>query len=494
MASFLCRGKGCGNTFTDLDSLKLHLNASPGCKTKKIYSSSHSTAVGGSSKGKASSPSTPAASNQVAIPRKGSSVPVANAVVVSKELSSANSALSGVNLQPVTIGQSIVSMALKCEGEDLVVKLMYIEKYIERKAILVSDTTMYGALLKFNGYDDYFALCNEISNGTRFLAKCRIEWPLKKEKEIVLNYISKVEDINTDDERPFEGPPIAAVLSSNKTKLLVLRGVNSCNSNFVDFKYFLSAQWQNVSDAELPKILENFRRDLSGFRTEELESIASMDFCHQHELPLLKINLSNYRKSNIAKELCDIATAELNNRYGTGYREPHVKCDLPSGKYGYNSHQKRLETSMEVALRELKEEAGIPASRLQYLGRKDMLSPSTGKYGSVRRAVFFFSPMDKLDISLEKGCYNGSSWVDVDHIKASLNFSFEDSPFQSIGRFCEIKSCHHESSFDSYLDALKYTDAVVEESDVGAFNQYTKKPGSWRDSKSSDKDGPWRKV
>jgi len=157
-SSFRCRGCSCN--FADLANLKLHLNASPVCKTKKMSFSSPSNALGGSSNGKASSASaspSASASNAVAIiPRKGSSVPLANAVVVSKKVSSANdlmngvcSALSGMSLQPIgTPGtKTVFKVQVAQQIPVAVAKPKIVEKKINKQVVLVIDesSSMYGS-------------------------------------------------------------------------------------------------------------------------------------------------------------------------------------------------------------------------------------------------------------------------------------------------------------------------------------------------------------
>jgi len=107
-SSFLCRCCSCN--FADEANLKRHLNASPACKTKKVTSSSSSNVVAHvplSKKVHSSSSSAVAVvPNAVAIvPRNGNApLALANSMVMSKKVLSAshlmNDAFSAMNLQP----------------------------------------------------------------------------------------------------------------------------------------------------------------------------------------------------------------------------------------------------------------------------------------------------------------------------------------------------------------------------------------------------------
>ena len=345
--------------------------------------------------------------------------------------------------------------------EECTIKLMCVDTYPEKNEIIVCDSTCYGAVLRFKIGNDFINLCTE---GKRFLAKCKLTSDPSKEK-VILDFVSEEEgEVSKDEE--FEGPPTVGVILKNsqnlQSKILVLRGANT--GKFIRFKYYLEKCWENFNEDDF----DEFETNLPCYRTGELESIASMYFCHHHECPLQKISVSEYKESVIALRLSELATSELNKRYDSNSREPHVKIDLPSGKYDYNIHSKRLENAMETALRELEEEAGISASNLEYLGRQDMVTTSSGNFGKLRRKVFFFQPLknQKLSILLEKS-YIGSSWTDVEHIKASLkSYYSESSFFLSIGRFCE---CIY---LDAFLEALIFKeDNLPDDIEMATFEE-----------------------
>ena len=349
--------------------------------------------------------------------------------------------------------------------------------YLENNQAIVSDASTHGATIET--LPDL-----SIERGQRYAVKLTVKHIKKGKFAFKATSMTLLSEEKKEDISVAEGPSYVVILSASDSpiftrdrplphtaSILMIQGISS--ASFIGLKYMLRQVFKEHHQSNKEKLWElifsySFKWGPT-FRYLELESIATWNFIHAHDFILDRVPtvIKTASDTEHVKKMRAIASAELTRRYAAGERDRDPKVDLPSGKCDIietQSNEFRFESGFEAALRELKEETGLPLTELQYLGS----SRSRARFVSSQFFFFQLRPNSTAKMSA-KDCYVASSWTSAQHIRSYMA-AVEGSPEQ-FGRFDSLRRV---GNAEEIFDALSTISRLPSEEESRTLELLTK--------------------
>lgn len=188
----------------------------------------------------------------------------------------------------------------------------------------IADNSVYGVLLC-----NYTTNWSSLKVGSRITANCQLRAKAGKGNKIVVNF---VEEVAPPAVAPIVmlAPPCAVVLSHSRKEVLMLHSLTG--HAFIEFVYgFMKIVQIYVNnnhatsveaDAAIDALVATVRANLPFYRIAELESIATLDFIHRHEIPMrYKLQAEDVFEVAALPSLAEmrrLAEEEVTKRYSQG--------------------------------------------------------------------------------------------------------------------------------------------------------------------------------